>query len=180
MGSSVGVHKVIEEGQFQPAIDNALTYSHKIVIEAAIVGREVECAVLGNHHPEASPVGEIRSNHTFYSYEAKYLDPYGAEIIIPADLPKHIVEQIQKLALQAFQALECRGLARVDFFVTDNFDIFVSEVNTLPGFTSISMYPKLWEYAGLSYSHLITQLIEFGWESYLEKKKISLHPCEIA
>lgn len=176
MGSSVGVIKVSSEGQYEPAIEQAFCYGFKILIEKYISCREVECSVLGNSTPIASCVGEIKPNHEFYSYEAKYLDPDGAELVVPADLSLALSENVRNLALKAFAAVECKGLARVDFFISEDQTVYVNELNTIPGFTAISMYPKLWEASGIHYTHLITQLIQLAFEEYGAKQKIHLKP----
>lgn len=168
LGSSIGVSKVETEEEFQRAIRNAFQYDTKILIEASLQGREIECAVLGSHNPYASGVGEIIPTHGFYSYEAKYIDADGSKLIIPANLPQEAVDEIRRLAVKTFQALECHGLGRVDFFLTDK-GIFVNEINTIPGFTSVSMYPKLWEASGVSYARLIDTLIELALERFCEE-----------
>ncbi|MCH7485081.1 MAG: D-alanine--D-alanine ligase, partial [Chloroflexi bacterium] len=133
-------------------------------------GREVEVAVLGNDEPEASPVGEITYETEFYDYRAKYDDP-ATSLHIPADIPEALADRLRETAVAAYKAIDCAGLARVDFFLTPEARFFLNEVNTIPGFTPMSMYPKLWEYAGLSYSDLITRLIELGLERYQEKPR---------
>ncbi len=163
-GSSVGVSKVRNDAEFQQAVELAFQFDHKVLVEAAIVGREIECAVLGNDHPKASVCGEIVLSDEFYSYDTKYINEQGALVRAPADLTPEINEKIQRIALQAFQALECQGMARVDVFLTPDDDVIINEVNTLPGFTNISMYPKLWQASGLSYTDLITALIELALE----------------
>lgn len=177
LGSSVGVSKVLVVDELQPAIDKALQYDNKVLIESAIVGREIECAVLGNENPQASAVGEVVSNRDFYSYEAKYLDENGATTVIPADLPESIVEKIKDVAVRVFQTLECEGMARVDVFLSPDEKVIVNEVNTIPGFTSISMYPKLWEQSGLEYKDLIAKLIDLAILRHERDKKLktSLH-----
>lgn len=176
MGSSVGVCKVKNAQDYDAAIANALQFSNTILIEKYIPCREIECAVLGNLEPKASPLGEIVPNHEFYSYEAKYLDPNGADLIAPViDLPEGVEARIKALAIQVFRVLDCRGLARVDFFINSN-DIYVNEINTIPGFTSISMYPKLWQVAGMSYSELIMKLIDLAYEEFADRQKIRLDP----
>jgi D-alanine-D-alanine ligase len=160
-GSSVGVTKVRSKEELWSAIQIAIKYDSKVLIEAAIGGQEVECAVLGNNQPRASIVGKITPRHDFYSYEAKYLDNSGADFEIPADLPVAISKHIQELSVTAFKVLCCRGMARVDFFVTPN-EILINEINTIPGFTEISMYPKLWQASGLEYTDLISELIELA------------------
>lgn len=162
LGSSVGIHKATNQKEFQKAVKDAFQYDPKIVIEEFLDGREIECAVLGNESPKASLPGEIIAKQGFYSYEAKYQDPKGAVLKIPAELPDKITTQIQKLAIQTFRTLECQGLARVDFFLLKNHEIRVNELNTLPGFTKISMYPKLWEKSGLPEPELIDQLIKLA------------------
>lgn len=161
-GSSVGVSKVSTEEAFAEAIREAFQYDHKLVIEEAIVGREIECSILGNEDPIASLPGEILPQTEFYSYESKYIDEKGAKLEMPADLPKEVTKRVQEVAKKAFQTLECEGLARVDVFLTEAGDIYVNEINTLPGFTKISMYPKLWEISGISYGELINRLIELA------------------
>lgn len=165
-GSSVGVSKVTTKEAFDAALESAFQYDHKVVIEEAIVGREIECAVLGNNDPIASIPGEVLPKTDFYSYESKYIDENGAELAIPAQLTDEQITMIQKAAVDAFQTLECEGLARVDFFLTENNELYVNEVNTLPGFTKISMYPKLWEISGIPYSELISRLIDLAIERH--------------
>lgn len=176
MGSSVGIHKVNSAESYEFAVQQAFKYGFKILVEKFIPCRELECSVLGNLSPIASCVGEIKPNHEFYSYEAKYLDPNGAEFIVPANLSSEILERTRLLAIQSFQAIECRGLARVDFFLTHDDVIYVNELNTIPGFTAISMYPKLWEASGINYRELISQLILLAIEEYEAKQKIELRP----
>lgn len=165
-GSSVGVSQVTEASELVPAIDNALVFDDKVLIEARITGREIECAVLGNDEPLVSGCGEIVLGHGFYSYETKYLDPDAAGVVVPADLDATTRETVRAAAATAFQALGCQGLARVDVFVTTEERVIVNEVNTLPGFTPISMYPKLFEHAGIDYSSLLTKLIELALERF--------------
>lgn len=174
MGSSIGISKVKNDHELVPAINLAFNFSHKVIIEPGIDCREIECAVLGNLTPKASVLGEIRPTHEFYSYEAKYNDPKGADLIIPADLDIATTKEIQDLAIKTFKAIDCRGLARVDFFVDQNRKIYVNEINTLPGFTNISMYPKLWQTIGTSYSELISQLLALAIEEFETRKQVSL------
>lgn len=162
LGSSVGVHKVTNEAQFEAALDDAFLYDTKLLIEEAIVGREIECAVLGNEEPQASVLGEIIPQADFYSYEAKYIDESGALLEIPAKLSDEQMEKGRALAIATYQALELEGLSRVDFFLRGDGEWIVNEVNTLPGFTTISMYPKLWEATGLPYGELLDRLIELA------------------
>jgi len=171
-GSSVGVSKVKNYKELQEAIQKAMQYDHKVLIEKCIIGREIECSVLGNDDPVASVCGEIIPQHEFYSYDAKYIDPEGAKTKIPAEIEPEIQKEIQRLAIKTFKTLECRGLARVDFFLTEDNQIFVNEINTLPGFTKISMYPKLWEASGLSYPDLIDKLIQLAIEVKDQKKNL--------
>lgn len=163
-GSSVGVSKVHNEAEFHSALNLAFRYDHKVLVEQAVIGREIECAVLGNEHPIASECGEIIANDEFYAYETKYLHENSAQVVVPADIPEIITQQIRKIAIQAFQVLECSGMARVDFFLTPEGNVIINELNTLPGFTNISMYPKLWQAQGKNYSELITTLIELALE----------------
>jgi D-alanine-D-alanine ligase len=166
MGSSVGVNKIKNRGEALTKFKDALQYDNKILVEKFIKCRELECAVLGNHDPKASIIGEIIPKHDFYSYEAKYIDENGADLCIPAlNLKPEFIHRLQELAILAFKALDCAGLARVDFFYDEtNSQIYVNELNTIPGFTKISMYPKLWEASGLSYSDLLDRLIELAVE----------------
>jgi D-alanine-D-alanine ligase len=172
-GSSVGISKVKNEQEFVVALKDALQYDFKIVIEEFIDGREIECAVLGNENPVATVPGEIISTHEFYSYTAKYLDENGAKLRMPADLPAATVVRIQKLALKTFKALACEDLGRVDFFLRKKDGaIFVNEINTIPGFTAISMYPKLWEIAGVSYAELVDRLIQSACARFAREQQL--------
>jgi D-alanine-D-alanine ligase len=167
-GSSVGVHKVKSETAFISNMTDAFLYDHKILAEEYIQGREIECSVMGlNHNPKASMPGELVVKHEFYSYKAKYLDKNGAVAVTPAELTTEQTHQIQQLAVKTFKTLGCDGMARVDFFLRADGQIFVNEINTLPGFTQISMYPKMWQATGLSYPELITQLIHLAFEKHL-------------
>ncbi len=161
-GSSVGVHKVTNEIEFREALDDGFQYDRKLLIETAIAGIEVECAILGNERPRASVIGAIQPTEQFYSYEAKYVSTTGAKLMIPADIPDSVRRKIQKTAIQAFRCIGGEGLSRVDFFLTPDYKIVLNEINTLPGFTSISMYPKLWEASGLPYARLLDELILLG------------------
>jgi D-alanine-D-alanine ligase len=173
-GSSAGISKVSDASTWAEAIQTAFQFDTKILIEAGVAGREIECAVLGNHDPKASTLGEIIPRHSFYSYEAKYLDPDGAALVIPAELPAAVSKSVQELAVKTYKALDCEGLARVDFFVTKGNDVILNEVNTLPGFTPISMYPKLWAESGIAYPELIEKLINFAFERHKERSGIQL------
>jgi len=176
LGSSVGISKARTRKELGPAIYEAAKFDRKIVIEQGVGGakhkaREIECSVLGNDRPQASVPGEIVPIKEFYDYAAKYLDE-GSELVIPAKLTKAETKKVQELAVRAFQAVDCAGLARVDFLMDPKTrKLFVNEINTMPGFTAISMYPKLWAASGLSYPDLIDRLIQFGIERHQDKKK---------
>jgi D-alanine-D-alanine ligase len=172
LGSSVGIHKVKDRQEFESAVREAFNYDNKILIEECIDGREIECSVLGNDNPIASVAGEILPRHEFYSYEAKYLDENGAVLEIPARLPPEISGRIRDLAIKTFSVLCCEGMARVDFFLKNSREIIVNEINTIPGFTTISMYPKLWEATGISYNELIDKLIELAIERFEREKRL--------
>lgn len=172
MGSSVGVSKVSNQKEFDRALKDAFTYDQKIVIEQNLDGREIECSILGNEHPQASVLGEVIPSHEFYSYQAKYIDPNGAALKIPAELVASVAGKVQELAIKTFKTLNCQGMARVDFFVKANGDIFVGEINTIPGFTAISMYPKLWEASGVPYDKLIDQLIQLAIERFNQEQSL--------
>jgi D-alanine-D-alanine ligase len=176
LGSSVGISKAHNRKELGPAIEEAAKFDRKIVIEQGVGGskqkaREIECSVLGNDEPEASLPGEIVPSTEFYDYNAKYLDE-GSQLIIPAKLSKSETKEVQRLAIGAFKAVDCAGLARVDFLMEPKSrKIYLNEINTMPGFTAISMYPKLWAASGVSYSDLIERLIRLGLERYGEKQK---------
>ncbi|HEY2917852.1 MAG TPA: D-alanine--D-alanine ligase [Candidatus Binatia bacterium] len=172
LGSSVGISKVTNKDHFGRAISEAFRYDNKIVIEESIRGREIECSVLGNENPIASLPGEIIVQHDFYSYDAKYIDEKGARFGIPARLPKAAVKKIRALALQSYRVLCCEGMARVDFFLRANGQVVVNEINTIPGFTKISMYPKMWHASGISYSRLIDRLIKLALERARQEKRL--------
>ena len=172
MGSSVGISKIYDEEGYTVALKDAFQYDTKILIEEYIRGQELECAVLGNEEPVVSVVGEVIPSHDFYSYDAKYIDENGAELRIPAKLDNKIQKQVQDMAVKVFQTLCCEGLSRVDFFLKKNGDIFVNEINTMPGFTKISMYPKLWEASGVNYTELITSLIELAMSRFEKERAI--------
>jgi D-alanine-D-alanine ligase len=176
LGSSVGISKAHDRQELGPAIEEAAKFDRKIVIEEGVGGnnrkaREIECSVLGNDDPKASVAGEIVPCKEFYDYDAKYLDE-GSELVIPAKLTKPEMKKMQTLATAAFQAVDCSGLARVDFLMDPKSrKIFVNEINTMPGFTAISMYPKLWAASGVTYPDLISRLIELGLERHADKKR---------
>jgi D-alanine-D-alanine ligase len=172
MGSSVGVSKIHNEEEYHAGLAEAFKYDTKAILEEFIPGRELECSVLGNEEPEASLPGEVISTHEFYSYDAKYIDEKGAILEIPAKLPAETARQIQELAIKAFKTLECEGLSRVDFFLKPDGEVIINEINTMPGFTRISMYPKLWEAGGISYSKLIDTLIQLAIKRFEKEKRI--------
>ena len=171
-GSSVGVSKVRNAEEFATAMALALSFDHKVLVESAIVGREIECAVLGNELPEASVCGEVVVHDDFYAYDTKYISASGAETVIPADIAADAQQRIREIAMRAYQALDCIGMARVDVFLTEAGEVVINELNTLPGFTKISMYPKLWGASGLGYTALITRLIELALERHAVDKAL--------
>jgi len=174
-GSSVGINKVLNEKEFNKAIKDAFKFDNKIIIEKFIKDRrEIECAVLGNSNPRASFCGEVIAGkiHKFYTYEAKYFDPNGAVLEIPAKISKTLQNKIQNLSVKTYKTLELEGMARVDFFLDKKGNLFVNEVNTIPGFTNISMYPALWKHSGIAYSKLIDKLIEFALERFAREQKL--------
>jgi D-alanine-D-alanine ligase len=176
LGSSVGISKAHDRKELGPAIDEAAKFDRKIVIEEGVGGkkqkaREIECSVLGNDDPKASVAGEIVPCKEFYDYDAKYLDE-GSELIIPAKITKAEMKKVQALAVAAFKAVDCSGLARVDFLMDPKSrKLYLNEINTMPGFTAISMYPKLWGASGLGYADLIDRLIQLGIERHRDKKR---------
>jgi D-alanine-D-alanine ligase len=171
LGSSVGVSKAKDKAELRKSIDDAARYDRRIIVEKAVVGREIEVSVLGNDHPIASLPGEIIAGHEFYDYEDKYIDDKSTTEI-PARLPRRTIERIQRDAITAFQAIDGSGLARVDFFVERATSrVIINEINTMPGFTSISMFPKMWEASGISYSELIDRLIELAVERHRDKSR---------
>jgi len=172
LGSSVGISKVSKKSEFAAAMELAFRYDNKIIIEEGIDGREIECSVLGNEKPVASLPGEIVVQREFYSYAAKYLDDRGARLEIPARLPARTIKEIQRTAVRAYRALCCEGMARVDFFLRPNGRMLVNEINTIPGFTKISMYPKMWEASGLSYPRLIDRLIGLALERARRERRL--------
>jgi D-alanine-D-alanine ligase len=174
-GSSVGVSKVKTPGELLPALRQALRFDRKVLVESAVNAREIECAVLGNDDPRASTPGEIEVTHKdgFYSYDAKYVDAGGSHIRIPADIPPAVAAEVRALSVATFRALELAGMARVDFFLDrGTAALYVNEVNTIPGFTAISMYPKMWEHAGMSISALITRLVELAIERRAARRRL--------
>ena len=173
MGSSVGVSKVGSGVDYDRALEEAFAYDTKLLLERSVHGRELECAVLGNERPEASVPGEVAPRHEFYSYEAKYLDEAGADLRIPADVDPEVAARVRDLSVRVFRTLCCEGMARVDFFLAteggggiEPGDLIVNEINTIPGFTRISMYPKLWDATGVPYPELIDRLIALALERH--------------
>jgi D-alanine-D-alanine ligase len=166
LGSSVGIAKVRSRSELEVALDSAASYDRRLIVEAGVVAREVECAVLGNDNPQASTVGEITFNSDFYDYATKYTDG-RSQLHIPAQIPAHIVSQIQSMSLKAFAAVDAAGLARVDFFyVEETGEVLLNEINTLPGFTAFSMYPQLWAASGVAFPKLVDKLIQFALERW--------------
>lgn len=173
IGSSVGVSKVRNEEEFDIAVRDSFQYGDTVLVEQFFEGHEVECAVLGNREDvKASCCGEIVLHADFYSYDAKYIDADAAEVVVPAQLPQSITDEVRAAAVKAFNALKCEGMSRVDFFVKDSGEFVINEFNTIPGFTTISMYPKAWEKSGLSYSDLLDTLIRLGIERYNRDSKL--------
>jgi len=173
LGSSVGISKVRDPSALEAALRHAFAYARKAVIEHGLDGvREIECAVLGNDDPVASVCGEVTPvGHEFYDYEAKYLDADGADLTIPAPIDRETAGRVQRMAVLAFRAVECWGMARVDFFLAGDGALWINEINTIPGFTSISMYPKLWEASGLAYPDLIDRLLELAVERHAAERR---------
>lgn len=172
LGSSVGITKVEAHSQTEKAIKEAFQYDRKILVEEGIRGREIECSVLGNDEPQASLPGEIIPFRDFYDYRDKYVEG-KTSFVIPARLPSSMVDKIQKISIEAYQVIDCAGMARVDFFIEKKTErIILNEINTIPGFTEISMYPKLWEVSGLSFRRLLDRLIELGFDYYRKKKNL--------
>lgn len=171
LGSSVGITKVKDQARCRQAIEEAFLYDRKILVEEGIQGRELECSVLGNDDPRASLPGELIPFREFYDYKDKYIEG-KTSFVIPAKLPLPVVEEIQRISVQAFKTIDCSGMARVDFFWEEKTNkLFLSEINTIPGFTEISMYPKLWEVSGIPFPQLLDTLIELGFERHRQKKR---------
>lgn len=173
LGSSVGVSRATDDGELVEACHLAAQYDEWIIVEQASTGREIEVAVLGNDAPRASVPGEVRPSHEFYDYDDKYFDG-AADLVVPAELPADVVARLQDLAVRAFTALRCEGMARVDFFYeADRAGVLINEVNTIPGFTPISMYPKLWEATGLPYGALIDELVRLALDRHERRGRLS-------
>jgi D-alanine-D-alanine ligase len=174
LGSSVGVSKVKDEADFNKAIEEAFRYDDSLLIEEFITGREIECAILGNNPPEASYPGEIviNSKYEFYTFDAKYVDPEAVRIDVPADLNKKAADKIREISVKAFQALQCEDFSRVDLFLTEEGNIYINEINTIPGFTNSSMYPMMWKERGIGFTDLISKLLDLAEERYDRGKRI--------
>jgi D-alanine-D-alanine ligase len=174
LGSSVGVAKVKSKKDFAAAVEEAFKYDDEMLAEQYITGREIECAVLGNNPPEASQPGEIviSKNYEFYTFDAKYVDPDAVRIDVPAKLPKAIAEKIRKASVKAYEALHCKDFSRIDLFLDKKGNIFINEINTIPGFTNSSMYPMMWKERGVSFAELITRLLTLAQERYDRGKRI--------
>jgi D-alanine-D-alanine ligase len=171
LGSSVGISKVKSYAEISSALRRAFCYDRKILVEQGIIGREVECSVLGNDNPRASLPGEVIPHREFYDYRDKYLEG-KTRFRIPADLPAAKIQEVQELAVEAYRTVECSGMARLDFFLESRTDkLYLNEINTIPGFTEISMYPKLWEASGLPFGRLVEELIRLGFERHRRKKR---------
>ncbi|MCP4952119.1 MAG: D-alanine--D-alanine ligase [Proteobacteria bacterium] len=172
LGSSIGISKATDRDSLEKAIQKAACYDIKIMVERSVeLARELECAVLGNERPQASTVGEIVPGAEFYDYSTKYLDD-RSQLIVPADLPDAISEKIKEMSIEAFRAVDGAGLSRVDFLMSPSGDIMINEINTMPGFTPISMYPRLWEASGTEYPRLIDKLIELGLARYHQRSEV--------
>ncbi len=177
LGSSVGISKVKTRGETERALIRAFRYDRKILVEEGIKGREIECSVLGNDEPRASLPGEVIPHREFYDYRDKYIEGL-TRFRIPADLPGPVIRRVQRLAVEAFRAVGCSGMARLDFFLEDGTGrLFVNEINTIPGFTEISMYPKLWGASGLPFGRLIEQLVRLGMEKHRRKNRCLERPA---
>lgn len=170
MGSSVGISKARERSQLKEALELALKYDRRIIVEEAVNCRDVETGVIGNSELEVAAVGEIVAKNDFYDYKAKYSDDVGTELVIPARLPKEICQEIKNLAKMAYKAIDCEGYARIDFFIEKGTDrLYINEINTIPGFTKYSMFPELWREVGLEFGQLIERIVELGYERYYAK-----------
>jgi len=173
-GSSVGVSKVRNEAEYHAALDAAFKFDNKVLVEQFIEGREIECAVLGNEHPKASVLGEIIPKHDFYSYDAKYIDDEGAALLIPAPMEEALSDKIRELAVRTFQSLCHEGLGRVDIFLTKDNQIYVNEINSMPGFTDISMYPQLWAHTDKNQTQLLDELIQFAIARFKRDQRLQM------
>lgn len=176
LGSSVGISRVPSAEQLAPALDHAFEYDTKAVVEEAVIGREIEVSVLGNEEPIASLPGEVVTSHNFYSYEAKYVDEHGARLDIPAQLSEAETAACRALAVRAYEALCCTGMSRVDMFLRSDGTFLVNEINTIPGFTRISMYPKLWEATGVNQRQLVNRLIRLAIDEFSRAQSLKTTP----
>lgn len=174
LGSSVGVTKVSKKADFKNALDEAFRYDHEVIIEEFVIGREIECAILGNKPGEASNPGEIVINkeYEFYTFDAKYVDSKAVEIKVPAELSKDVAKKIRDVSLQAYHALHCEDFSRVDLFLTKKGKVYVNEINTIPGFTNSSMFPMMWKERGITFTDLITRLINLAYERHSANKRL--------
>lgn len=174
LGSSVGIYKVNGEEDFEDAVNGVFKYDNTIIFEAFVEGRELECSVMGNEQPQASLPGEIviSKNYAFYTYEAKYLDPKAVELKVPAEVDQQIAQKIQQLSVEAYRALGCEDFARVDLFLKKDGTILINEINTIPGFTNFSMFPMMWKNHGISFTELITKLIEMAIKRAAKTKNL--------
>ena len=179
-GSSVGVSKATNAAEFAQALREAFRFDQKVLVEEGIRGRELECGVLGNEEPEASVVGEVIVRDEFYSYEAKYVNEDGAILDIPASLPPEISETVRRTAVAAFKILDCAGMARADFFFANDGRVLLNEINTVPGFTNISMFPLLWEASGVSYSELIDRLVALALQRHAALNELNYDFHQVA
>jgi D-alanine-D-alanine ligase len=174
LGSSVGVSKAIDKASFDIAIAEAFKFDEEVLFESYIKGREIECAILGNNPAEASLPGEIiiSEQYEFYTFDAKYVDAEAVEIKVPAQLDEFVIKRIQELSLATFKNLQCQDFARIDIFITPTYEIYVNEINTIPGFTNASMYPMMWAQHGISFKQLISKLIDLAQERHIKSKRI--------
>ncbi|MCU0357780.1 MAG: D-alanine--D-alanine ligase [Cyclobacteriaceae bacterium] len=174
LGSSVGVSKVSSRDEFNQALDDSFRFDQEVIIEEFIQGREIECAIMGNNPPQASNPGEIiiRKDYAFYTFDAKYVDPDAVTIHVPAVLDKRIIQKVRKISVKAYQALRCEDFARVDLFLTSEGKVYVNEINSIPGFTNSSMFPMMWKEKGVTFTDLITKLIDFAFERHAAHKRI--------
>ncbi len=174
LGSSIAIHKVDTINELRQAIIDGFQYTQQLIFEAYTPGREIECAVMGNEQPKAALPAEIHVQHDFYSYAAKYLDNNGATFTVPADLPTPVQQRIQTLAIDVYQLVNCTGLARVDFFILANDQIVINEINTIPGFTPISLFPQMWAHNGLPFANLLDELIDLALASAEKQRSLSV------
>lgn len=172
LGSSVGVSFAKNQMEFDEGLKNGLAYDPKVIIEEKVIGRELECAILGNLNPEASTIGEVLTHGSWYSFDNKYIDDQGSQIVIPAEIDKDTMERCRSLAIQTYKMLECEGMARVDMFLREDGELLINEINTIPGFTNISMYPQLWKASGIPYRELITKLIHYAIDAQGERNAL--------